>query len=86
MMSVGIGPPRAFAGCLGSAFDTLDIARQLSPTWPSHSLESVATRLKVGNGAEHRALSDARLVKDVFLATLKGIHTVRKFSKLMRVL
>jgi DNA polymerase III epsilon subunit-like protein len=38
----------------------------------------VATRLKVANGAEHRALSDARLVKDVFLAMLKGIHTLKK--------
>jgi DNA polymerase III epsilon subunit-like protein len=66
--------------------DTLDIARQLYPTRPSHSLEGVATRLKVANAAEPRALSDPRLVKDVFLAILKGIHTVRKLSKSMRVL
>src|SRR6266576_5350104 len=45
-------------------FDTLDMARRLYPTWPSHSLEHVAMRLKVANGAEHRALSDAWLGKD----------------------
>src|SRR5215211_3944620 len=41
--------------------DTLDMARRLYPAWPSHSLEYVATRLKVAKKAEHRALSDARL-------------------------
>jgi DNA polymerase III epsilon subunit-like protein len=51
-------------------FDTLDIARRLHPTWPSHSVEHVATRLKVANRAEHRALPDARLVKEIFLAML----------------
>ena len=57
-------------------FDTLDLARQLFPLWPSHSLEHLALRLKVANGAEHRALSDARLVKDVFLAMLRRTPTV----------
>jgi DNA polymerase III epsilon subunit family exonuclease len=38
--------------------DTLDMTRRLSPTWPSHRLEHVATRLNIANGAEHRALSD----------------------------
>jgi DNA polymerase-3 subunit epsilon len=66
-------------------FDTMDMARRLSPTWPSHSLEHVAIRLKVANGAEHRALADARLVKDVFLAMLKGIPTIKRISELMRV-
>ena len=51
---------------LHSLFDTLEMARRLYPTWHSHSLEHVATRLKVANKAEHRALSDARLVKDIF--------------------
>jgi hypothetical protein len=40
-------------------FDTLDMARRLNPSWPSHSVEHVATRLKVANRAEHRPLSDA---------------------------
>jgi DNA polymerase III epsilon subunit-like protein len=48
-------------------------------------LGHVATRLNVANGAEHRALSDARLVKDVFLAMLKDILTVKTIADLMRV-
>jgi DNA polymerase III epsilon subunit len=70
---------------LPSLFDTLEMARRLYPTWHSHSLENVATRLKVANKAEHRALSDARLVKDIFLATLLHTPTLKKLSELMRV-
>jgi DNA polymerase III epsilon subunit family exonuclease len=66
-------------------FDTLGMARQLYPTWTSHSLEHVASRLNVTNGAEHRALSDARLVKDIFLAMLKDIPTVKTIADVMRV-
>ena len=58
-------------------FDTLDMARRLYPTWPSHSLEHVAIRLNVANTAEHRALSDARLVKDVFLEVLRHTPTAQ---------
>jgi DNA polymerase-3 subunit epsilon len=64
--------------------DTLDMARQLYPAWPSHSLEYVATRLKVANRAEHRALSDARLVKDIFLAVLQHVPAVRTITDLAR--
>ena len=45
----------------------------------------VATRLKVANRAEHRALSDVRLVKDVFLELLRGTPTLKKISEMMRV-
>ena len=38
------------------------------------ALERVATRLKVANRAEHRALSDARLVKEVFSGS-SATHT-----------
>jgi DNA polymerase III subunit epsilon len=64
--------------------DTLDMARRLYPAWPSHSLEYVATRLKVANRAEHRALSDARLVKDIFLAVLQHVPAVRTITDLAR--
>jgi DNA polymerase-3 subunit epsilon len=33
--------------------DTLDLARRLYPTCPSHSLENVTARLKIANSAEH---------------------------------
>jgi DNA polymerase III epsilon subunit-like protein len=41
--------------------------------------------MQLSYGAEHRALSDARLVKDVFLAMLQRIPTLKKISELMRV-
>jgi DNA polymerase III epsilon subunit-like protein len=66
-------------------FDTLDMARRLYPTLPSHSLEHVAARLKIANKAEHRALSDARLVKATFLAMLKDIPTVKTIDAVTRV-
>jgi DNA polymerase III epsilon subunit len=70
---------------LHSLFDTLEMARRLYPTWHSHSLENVAARLKIVNKAAHRALSDARLVKEIFLEMLKSMPTVKKLSELMRV-
>jgi predicted DNA-binding transcriptional regulator YafY len=42
-------------------------------------------KLKVAHIAEHRALSDARLVKDMFLAMLGHTPTLTKISELMRV-
>jgi DNA polymerase III subunit epsilon len=73
---LGIGfPPH-------SLFDTLDLARRLFPAWPNHRLENVATRLKIANAAEHRALPDAWLVKDAFLAMLRRIPTIRKIDDL----
>ena len=66
-------------------FDTLDMARLLYPAWPGHSLEHVASRLNVANAAEHRALSDAWLVKDVFLAMLQHTPTVRTIADLVRL-
>jgi len=66
-------------------FDTLDMTRRLYPIWPSHGLEQVATRLNIANRAEHRALSDARLVKDVFLAMLRHTPTVRTLTDLGRL-
>jgi DNA polymerase III epsilon subunit family exonuclease len=70
---------------LHSLFDTLEMARRLYPTWHSHRLEHVAVRLMSANRAEHRALSDARLVKEIFLAMLKDIPTVKTTADVMRV-
>jgi DNA polymerase III epsilon subunit-like protein len=66
-------------------FDTLDMACRLYPAWHRHSLENVAARLKIANGAGHRALSDARMLKDVFLAMLRRTPTVKAIADLMRV-
>jgi hypothetical protein len=41
--------------------------------------------LKIANAAERRALSDARLVKDLFLAMLQRNPTLKRSSELIRV-
>jgi predicted DNA-binding transcriptional regulator YafY len=68
-----------------SLFDTLDMTRRCYPAWPSHRLAHVAIRLNVANSAAHRALSDARLVKEVFLAMLKYIPTLKTIADVTRV-
>jgi DNA polymerase III epsilon subunit family exonuclease len=65
-----------------SLFDTLDMTRRLYPTWPSHSLEHVASRLNVANAAEHRALPNARLVKDIFLEMMRRTPTLKTIADL----
>ena len=66
-------------------FDTLDMARRLYPAWPSHSLEHVATRLKVANEAAHRALPDARLDKEIFLEMLRRTPTLKSMADVLHV-
>jgi DNA polymerase III epsilon subunit-like protein len=63
------------------------MAHQLYPAWSSHSLEleNLAIRLNVANGAVHRALGDASLVKDIFLELLRRTPTVKKISDLVRL-
>jgi DNA polymerase III epsilon subunit family exonuclease len=68
-----------------SMFDRLEMTHRLYPTWPSHRLAHMAIRLNVANKAEYRALYDARLVKEIFLAMLKDIPTVRTSADVMRV-
>jgi len=65
-----------------SVFDTLDLARRLYPTWPSHRLAHVAICLNVAAGAAHRALSDAYLVKDIFLEMLRRTPTLKTIADL----
>jgi DNA polymerase III epsilon subunit-like protein len=67
-------------------FDTLDIACRLYPTWPSPSLEHVASRLNVTHGAEHLALFAACLVKDVILERLQRTPTVTSKGDLVPLL
>jgi DNA polymerase III epsilon subunit family exonuclease len=79
LIRLGIASPPHYV------FDTLDIARRLYPAWHSHRLENVAARLKIANAAEHRALSDAWLVKATFLPMLKDIPTIKTIADLTRV-
>jgi hypothetical protein len=41
--------------------------------------------MKIAHGAEHHVLADAYLVKDIFLAMLKDIPTVKTIADVMRV-
>src|SRR5215217_145377 len=57
-------------------YDTHQIATLLLPDLPNYSLAAVAAALGVEAGAEHRALSDALIVADVFRAMLAKIDEV----------
>jgi DNA polymerase III epsilon subunit-like protein len=66
-------------------FDTLDLTRRLYPAWPSHALERVAISLKLTTRTQHRALADARLVKEIFLKILSGRPMVRTVADLAKL-
>ncbi len=54
----------------GPIYDILDVANILLPQLPDYSLVTLADRLEVPYPVRHRALADATIVKDVFLAIL----------------
>jgi DNA polymerase III epsilon subunit family exonuclease len=59
--------------------DTVLLARSLAPGLPSYSLEPLSGALGITCDQDHRALSDARLTKEVFRELVKrnpGIRTV----------
>lgn len=61
--------PQAFAR--RSALDTLELARILLPTAPSHALSSLSQQLRLAHDRPHRALSDAEATA-ALLKTLVG--------------
>ena len=63
--------------------DTIRLARSLAPGLASYSLEALSTALGITKDQDHRALSDARLTKEVFrelLARNPGVRTVAALS------
>ena len=70
---------------LNLIFDTKLIAQALLPLLPSYSLVNLGAMLGVSMGQEHRALSDARLTRDVFLALLEKAPAVKTIADLGRV-
>jgi DNA polymerase III epsilon subunit-like protein len=66
-------------------FATVDFVCWLCPPWPSLSIENMAARLKIANEAAHRALGDARLVKEIFLAVLQDAPPIRAITDLRRL-
>jgi DNA polymerase III epsilon subunit family exonuclease len=53
--------------------DTFELANVLLPALPSYSLESVAAALAVPGTTYHRAMADAVLAKEVYLALLERL-------------
>jgi DNA polymerase III epsilon subunit family exonuclease len=66
-------------------FDTKRVAITLMPGLMSHSLETLGSLLGVTTAQEHRALSDARLTKNVFLALLAKAPGVKTLVDLARL-
>jgi DNA polymerase-3 subunit epsilon len=66
-------------------FDTVTLARTLIPFLPGYRLQGLCAALEICKGQEHRALSDARLVKGLFLSLLDrtdGVETVSEVAAL----
>jgi len=73
--------------------DTIPLARSLAPGLTTYSLEPLSTALGITRDQDHRALSDARLTKEVFrellrrnpavktVADLSGIASASKFGR-----
>ncbi len=51
-------------------FDTFELATILLPSLPDYRLSAIAEELGISSSIHHRALADATLAKDVFLALL----------------
>jgi DNA polymerase-3 subunit epsilon len=66
-------------------FDTRLLAQALMPGLATYSLESLGRLLKVLDGQKHRALADARLTKDVFLALLARLPEVQTLAVLLNL-
>lgn len=63
--------------------DTRRVAQALVPGLATYSLESLGRLLDVIDGQEHRALGDARLTKDVFLALLAKSPDIESVGDLL---
>jgi len=57
---------------LPPVIDTRDLAEQLLWDVPNYRLETIAVRLGVASGEDHRALSDSLLLKSVFRELVQG--------------
>jgi DNA polymerase III epsilon subunit len=65
-------------------YDTMLMARYLFPYCHDYKLETLAVEMRLADKEDHRALSDARLVKEVFLFLLRqspSLKTTRDLSR-----
>ncbi len=56
--------------------DTLDMARLLLPGIPERNLSSVADYLGISHSAAHRALADAEMSREIFVAMMDKLHAL----------
>jgi ATP-dependent DNA helicase DinG len=56
--------------------DTYELASALLPDLPSYTLEAVGAALGVASPTHHRALPDAMLARDIFLALLRRLDAL----------
>ncbi len=60
----------------GPVIDTAALARAVLPHLKSHRLDDLARELGIAAGGQHRALSDARVAAQVFLALLRMVESL----------
>jgi DNA polymerase-3 subunit epsilon len=65
--------------------DTCTLARTAVPNQPSYALQSLGVMLGQGAAQRHRALADARLTRDVFLALIRRLPGVKTAGDLVRL-
>ena len=65
-------------------YDTMLLAQSLCPTFSNYKLETLAVEMQIAEKEDHRALSDARLTKEVFLALLDQAPSIRSTAELDR--
>ena len=65
-------------------YDTMLLAQSLYPMFPNYKLETLAVEMQIAEKEDHRALSDARLTKEVFLALLNQSRSIRTTADLDR--
>ena len=79
LLRLGLALPRHMV------FDTCTLAQTIAPGLTSYRLESLAVLLGVASPQQHRALSDAELARDVFLALLRRDPRIKTVADLAGV-
>ncbi len=69
--------------CDRPVLDTIDICHRFVPGLPSYSLFSLVKHLGIATGQDHRALSDAHLVRQVFEHAAAGFPRIESRAQLL---
>lgn len=74
-------------GLVNGSIDTFELASIVLPKMPSYNLEQLTKALDIPSPTYHRALADANLAKDLFLALIRraldlDLETVQEINRL----